>query len=156
MYTDDLGRAICAELAKGETLTAVCRMPGMPKSPVTVYEWRDARPDTFGQWFARACEQGYDAMANQCLAIADDASQDYIEKRDQHGKPYVALDTEHVQRAKLRIETRMKLLAKWAPRKYGDKLELGGQLGLTVAQQLRELSATPVPPHAPMPPGAEL
>jgi hypothetical protein len=36
------------------------------------------------------------------------------------------LDREHVQRSKLRIETRLKLLAKWNPKKWGDKLELAG------------------------------
>jgi hypothetical protein len=27
---------------------------------------------------------------------------------------------------KLRIETRLKLLAKWNPKKYGDKVQVGG------------------------------
>jgi hypothetical protein len=30
------------------------------------------------------------------------------------------------KRSKLRIETRLKLLAKWNPKKWGDKLELAG------------------------------
>ena len=33
-------------------------------------------------------------------------------------------DSEHVQRSKLRVETRLKLLAKWDPRRYGDRLQL--------------------------------
>ena len=31
-----------------------------------------------------------------------------------------------MQHAKLRIDTRLKLLAKWNPRKWGDKLAVGG------------------------------
>jgi hypothetical protein len=30
-----------------------------------------------------------------------------------------------VQRAKLRIDTRLKLLSKWDPKRYGEKLALG-------------------------------
>lgn len=39
------------------------------------------------------------------------------------------MNTEHVQRSKLRIETRLKLLAKWNPKKWGEKVDLnhGGQ-----------------------------
>jgi hypothetical protein len=36
------------------------------------------------------------------------------------------LDREHVQRSKLRIETRLKLLAKWNPKKWGDRLQVAG------------------------------
>ena len=35
---------------------------------------------------------------------------------------------------KLQIETRLKLLAKWDPKRYGDKVDLnhGGEVGLQV------------------------
>ena len=36
------------------------------------------------------------------------------------------LNGEHVQRSKLRIETRLKLLACWNPSKYGNKTILQG------------------------------
>jgi hypothetical protein len=60
-------------------------------------------------------------MAEDCLRIADDAVNDWMET--EHGP---RLNGEHVQRSKLRIETRLKLLAKWNPKKYGEKLALAG------------------------------
>jgi hypothetical protein len=36
------------------------------------------------------------------------------------------LNAEHVQRSKLRIETRLKLLAKWSPKKYGERVQVAG------------------------------
>jgi hypothetical protein len=36
---------------------------------------------------------------------------------------------------KLQIETRLKLLAKWSPKRYGDKLGIGGADGLAAIQQ---------------------
>ena len=34
------------------------------------------------------------------------------------------LNGEHIQRSRLRIETRMRLLGKWLPKVYGDKMAL--------------------------------
>ena len=67
----------------------------------------------------KARESGFDAIANECLEIADDAALDTIETRF-GPKP----DKEWLARSKLRVETRLKLLAKWHPKKYGDKLQV--------------------------------
>ena len=95
----------------------------------TIYDWilKDA---DFAQRFARAREIGEDIIAQDCLAIADDGSNDWMET--QHGEDAESswkLNGEHVQRSKLRVDTRLKLLAKWNPKKYGDKVDLnhGGQ-----------------------------
>lgn len=117
--------AICERLAKGEPMAVICRDPGMP-DPVTVTRWGETRPDVV-QAIARAREAGFDHLAAQCLEIAEDGSADYV-----LSKTGPILDTEHVARSKLRIETRLKLLAKWDPKRYGDKLQLadadGGKL----------------------------
>lgn len=46
--------------------------------------------------------------------------------------------------------------SKIAPRIYGDKLIHEGEVTLSLAQQLRELSAAPVPAHAALPGGTTL
>ncbi len=69
---------------------------------------------------ARAREDGEDHMAADCLNIADDNGRD-IRVSDEGVE---TTDHDVIQRAKLRIETRLKLLAKWNPKKYGDKLDL--------------------------------
>jgi hypothetical protein len=76
----------------------------------------------FAERFARARDTGHDIIAQECLEIADRKAEDYMVLADGREQ----LDREHVQRSKLRIETRLKLLAKWNPKKWGDKLELAG------------------------------
>jgi len=48
------------------------------------------------------------------------------------GEKGILADTDHIQRSKLRVETRLKLLAKWNPRKWGDRqqIEHSGKVGL--------------------------
>lgn len=113
---------ICERIANGEPLRQICRDEHMPNWS-TVYDWMDA-DEEFSQRFARAREKGEEAIAAECLDIADDTSQDMIDTA--YGP---RLNTEHVQRSKLRIETRLKLLAKWNPKKWGEKVDLnhGGQ-----------------------------
>lgn len=129
-YTHKAADEICARLADGEPLRQICRDQHMP-SWRTVYRWMDAR-DEFATRIARARELGFDAIAESCLEIADDATNDWMEKTDREGNAIGwQVNGDHVQRSKLRIETRMKLLAKWSPKKYGEKLqqEIGGKDG---------------------------
>ncbi|MBS0331992.1 MAG: hypothetical protein JSS35_04440 [Proteobacteria bacterium] len=51
-YSEALGRAICARVALGESVAAVCRDAGMPHS-TTVYDWTRAHPG-FGAALAAA------------------------------------------------------------------------------------------------------
>lgn len=110
-------------VSNGTPLREICRREGFPNYSV-VYDWMK-EDESFAQRFARAREDGHDAIADECLSIADTASNDWMEVNDPDNPGY-RLNGEHVQRSKLRIETRLKLLAKWNPRKYGDKLELAG------------------------------
>ena len=87
----------------------------------TVYDWIVAEPD-FAARIAHARDLGYDAIAEDTLRIADDASNDYMERLSEGEAAGYHFNGEHVQRSKLRIETRLKLLAKWSPKKYGDKV----------------------------------
>jgi len=116
MYADReaLVDEICARLSKGEPLAQICRDVHMPERTV-VYDWANADKD-IAQRIAHARNIGYDAIADDCFVIADDTTKDY--KQTKKG---LAFDPEHVQRSKLRIETRLKLLAKWDPKRYGER-----------------------------------
>lgn len=121
-YSDDVLEAICSRLARGEPLTVICRDDDMPADR-TVRDWIEADPNVSAA-IARAREDGFDALAAQCLEIAEDGSCDYV-----LSKTGPLVDSEHVQRSKLRIDTRLKLLAKWDPKRYGDKVQLAGHEG---------------------------
>lgn len=112
---------ICARLATGEPMTVVCRDIGVPVK--TVNDWR-LQDESIRAQFDEARELGFDAIAADCLAIADDGTRDYVPSKDG-----VVVDHDHISRSKLRIETRLKLLAKWDPRRYGDKVQLANSDG---------------------------
>ncbi len=118
---------ICQRLGKGEPLAVICRDEHMP-SVSTVSNWKRDSAD-FSAAFARAREEGFDQIAADCLDIADETSQDTL-STENGDRP----NTEWLARSKLRIETRLKLLAKWDPKRYGDKVqtEHSGEVGLTV------------------------
>lgn len=144
---------ICLRLAKGEPLAAICREEGMP-GVTTVWEWEKARPDV-SEAIARARIAGEEWIAAECLLIADTPMPGRVEKQellgvltrdDQDGNkqqvalPDAQLVTTEVRiedmlgHRKLQIETRLKLLAKWNPRKWGEKLDLTHKGTLTLEQ----------------------
>lgn len=103
---------ILAEISKGKSLVKVCQMDGMP-NPKTVYEWLKSDED-FSNNYARAKDERAEFHFEECLEIADNASVD------------------DVQNARLRIDTRKWMLGKMAPKKYGDKIDVGVSGNLTI------------------------
>ncbi len=106
---------ICEQLSEGIPLAQICRQEGMP-AVRTVSDWKEANTN-FATAFARAREEGFDAIAEECLRIADETTGDNI-PTENGDRP----NSEWISRSKLRVETRLKLLAKWDPKRYGDKL----------------------------------
>lgn len=111
--------SILESLREGTPLAEVCRTPGFPH-PSTWREWCD-KDEALAIAYARAREDGFDAIAQQCLDIADATERDSI--ATEHGE---RANTEWISRSRLRVETRLKLLAKWDPKRYGEKLAIGG------------------------------
>lgn len=120
----ELANIILENVGRGVPLAEVVRSD--PRFPTlrAIYDWLE-KDKEFAAHFARARVAGYDMIAADLLRIADDASNDYMEKQTQSGTVTV-FDAEHVQRSKLRIETRLKLLAKWDPKRYGERVEIAG------------------------------
>ncbi len=124
-YTPELAAKICARLAEGETLRSICRDVAMP-SKTTLLRWlADERNVDFRDQYAHAREMQADALFDEALEIADDASGDWSTDKD--GKK--TLDHEHVQRSRLRVDTRKWAAGKLAPKRYGDKLQHTGEGG---------------------------
>ena len=107
---------ICGRLAQGTPLAVICRDIGI--SRCTVNLWR-AEDEEIAAQFDLARDEGFDVLAAECLQIAD-TPQEGVEIVERGGKK----ETHHgdmLGHRKLRIETRLKLLAKWDPRRYGEK-----------------------------------
>lgn len=127
--------AICSRLSKGEPLAAICRDEGMPHDS-TVRDW--AEKDTaISRDIARAREAGEEWLLAECLEIADDSRNDFIERKADEGDEKALAMRENgevIQRSKLRIDTRLKLLAKWNPKKWGERLDLNHAGKVTLEQ----------------------
>lgn len=127
-YDPVVAEKICEMLSEGIPLREICRMEGMPAWR-NIYFWM-ARDDDLSAHIARAREAGYDAIAEECLDIADNSTNDWMDREIRNARGQIEVtrvaDTEHIQRSKLRIETRLKLLAKWRPEKYGEKTVITG------------------------------
>jgi hypothetical protein len=126
-FTQALADEICARLSDGEPLRQICRDPHMPAWR-TVYLWREAHP-AFDAAIARARIPGFDAIAEETLEIIDTFP---MMADSESGS---RIDSAHVAWLKNRVEQRMKLLAKWDPKRFGDKLALGGAEDMPPIQQ---------------------
>lgn len=113
-FDEALSHEICQLIAEGVPLREICRMERMP-SWWTVYDWmeREGTGD-FKTRIARAREIGFDVIAAESMSIVDAPPE-----RTAAGQ----IDRGSVDHAKLRAEHRLKLLAKWSPKRYGDKVE---------------------------------
>jgi hypothetical protein len=144
-YTPQLGAEICARLAEGRSLRSVCRQDGMPNM-ATVFRWL-ANDEEFAKTYAIAMGERADAIFEEMFEIADDARNDFLEETQlvegvEVPSGVYKFRKEHVQRSRLRIETRKWALARMNPKKYGDKMtaELTGPNGGAVVVELVRFS----------------
>ena len=126
IYGADVEEAILKHLRGGATLREVCREEGMPDHS-TVLEWVREDRNGFANRYAQAREAGAYAMADELLEIADDGTNDWVERQRRDGSTETVLNHEHVQRSRLRADTRKWLLSKILPRVFGDKLDVTSQ-----------------------------
>lgn len=120
-YTDKLSDSICAKLSEGQSLRTVCKSDDMP-CKATIFSWLRTN-EAFLDQYTRAKQESADALTDEMLDIADDSTNDYMMKKGEDGAEYEALNPEHIQRSRLRIETRKWLSSKLKPKKYGDKIQ---------------------------------
>lgn len=108
--------SICERIAEGKSLRAVCRERGLKESNVRYWLAKD--PEAFAH-SARARELGCDALADECLEIADD-------------------DTLKADERRIKIDTRIRLIGKWSQR-YGDKVSVTSKAEVTHRYDLDSL-----------------
>ena len=130
-------KAILDGISKGTPLTVICRDLGICDS--VVRNWMKA-DEEFSSDIARARELGFDAIALEALKIADTPVEG-IEHTDTPEGPRIKR-ADMLGHRKLQVETRLKLLAKWDPKRYGEKItqEISGPDGAPITQASVSLS----------------
>jgi len=116
--TPQLIDAVLSRIALGETLAALGRELGF-------------HPTAWGMWvradealaiaYGQARDLGADAIAEEALALID------LEPPRVEGR----IDNGYVQWRRAQVDTRLKLLAKWSPKRYGDRatIDVGNKDG---------------------------
>ena len=144
IYTPEIAEEICKRLAEGESLLAICRDDHLPQEP-TVRNWALDNKEGFFAKYERARMLQAHNMFDETLDIADDKQRDVIV--DDEGISTV--DSEVIQRSKLRIDTRKWYLSKVLPKIYGDKTHMEvtgareGPLEIAVTRRIVRVDDSP-------------
>lgn len=124
-YSELLADRILERLSRGEPLTSICKDSGLPEASTVaswyVYPDELARPG-FAARFARAERIGLHIMAEEMLNIADDSGKDTVTKIFK-GKRVKVIDQEHINRDRLRVQTRQFILSKKLKEVFGDAVK---------------------------------
>lgn len=122
IFSDEIALAICARLSDGESLRKICCDDAMP-GQTTVYRWL-MENEAFREQYACARELQADTLFDEILDIADDASNDWMERHGENN-PGWRENGEAIRRSQIRIDSRKWMAGKLRPKKYGDKQLIG-------------------------------
>jgi hypothetical protein len=118
LYTDELAKEICNAIRKtSKGLKTLCKENEHWPDDSTIRDWIMDK-ESFASLYARAKMQQADFMVEELMDISDDGRNDYYEDKDGNLK-YAG---EHVQRSRLRVDTRKWVAAKLAPKVYSERV----------------------------------
>ncbi len=83
-----------------------------------VFRWLQSN-QSFREQYALAREVQADSWADDIIEIADDSSGDTIVDPESGNERF---NSEYAARSRIRVDTRKWLMARMAPKKYGDKI----------------------------------
>jgi hypothetical protein len=131
-YTPEKAEYICEQVAHGRIILDIIKDEGMP-GLTTFFRWLAAH-DEFRNKYRDARDIQAQLMADELKQIADDGRNDTY--TDEKGNERVAWDV--IKRSELRVSTRMWLMSKMMPKKYGDSqsIQVAGQVAIVGAQHV--------------------
>ncbi len=115
-------------VANGGTLRSFCRQKNMP-SYRTLYRWLDKDQEFMSRFTHVSRFLGARAIAEEALALVDTPPPIIGEGEN------ARMDNAHVNWMRSRADLRLKLLAKWYPQEYSEKLigiETKGDINVNV------------------------
>lgn len=124
-YDPTIASRICELLAQGMSLRSVCRQEGMPPES-TVRLWVVDDREGFAAHYTRARDIGMDALADELLEISDTPV--VGKKTKVAGDKTETTEGDMIEHRRLQVDARKWYLSKVAPKKYGERLELAGEV----------------------------
>ena len=122
IYSEEVAAEICARIASGESVRSIGRDPKMPSFQTIMLWLIDGKHNAFLDQYAVARKIQAEALADEIFDIADDGSNDWMERNGKEDAPGYSANGEHIQRSRLRVDTRKWYLSKVLPR-FADKQE---------------------------------
>ena len=119
-YTREISDIICTRMSEGESLRAICKDPEMP-SEGAVRGWAVRDVDGFGDRYRAARQMLLEYWSDEIVSIADDEESDPRSRQ-------------------IRTGVRQWLMSKLAPRRYGNKVQIGGDPESPLQVMHREVS----------------
>jgi hypothetical protein len=121
IYSQELADKICEQIVQGYSMRTICKADDMP-CVATIFSWfRTNQP--FLEQYEKAKEMQADMLAEDLLDIADDGTNDWMEKYGKDGENLgYQVNGEHIQRSRLRVDTRKWIASKLKAKKYGDRV----------------------------------
>ncbi|KEC75932.1 UNVERIFIED_ORG: hypothetical protein GGD51_005714 [Rhizobium esperanzae] len=140
-FSQALAEKICDRIADRESLRSICRDETMPAKS-TVLSWlADEDKAAFRARYALAREILADGFVDELVEIADNSSDDWIEKKNAAGETTGWQENgEAIRRSQLRIATRQWVAEKLRPKKYGAKIEPEQGVAGEVSQLLEDIN----------------
>lgn len=136
-YTPAIAGEIIRRISDGEALANICRDRKMP-AVRTVNDWLHDNAG-FAKEYEAARVLGADALAAQALLIAftPQMGKETVKKGD--GTTEVRI-SDMLGHRRLQVDTILKLLAKWFPQRYGDRVQLehSGEIGAKTDREIDE------------------
>ena len=123
-YDPEIASEVCLRISIDSLgLRAVCDSDERFPDPATFYRWMLSRAE-LREIYTRAKDDQLQVLADEIQQIADEPQPgEIVTLKGDEREVKIADMLEH---RKLRIESRKWLLAKLAPKKYGEKLAIGG------------------------------
>lgn len=120
-FTPEVIEAVCTLIAEGHSGRETCEMLGLSQSAMYRHLTDDKE---FQEQYARAREMQADLLFGQIIKIADTPLVGTKEVGKEWGTEVTKADM--IEHRRLQVDARKWLVVKLAPRKYGEKLQVGG------------------------------
>ena len=127
LFALDLVEVLLDQLVEGKSLRAICAAPDMP-TKTTILRWlADPSKADFRAQYQVARSLQAEGVMDEILEIADDGSNDWMERRSRDGTIMGWVENgEAIRRSDLRIKARLAFAARMAPKRYGPNADSPG------------------------------
>jgi len=144
LYNAELADLICYRMSQGESLNAICLPEDFPVAESTVRLWAIQDREGFSAKYRLAREMQIDHWAEEIKELGDKPLVGLVTTTTETAKSTETkiVESDNVERSKLQVHTREWLSARMAPRKWGDRLDISGEIDCKLSVQF---SIAPAP-----------